>query len=371
MIKIKKMLALLLAAFFIFSLAACSKGGNAPTVAVESEQPVKSENSESVNEGMPKSSGDTLVVGTMAWPLGLPVKVAEENGYYDEVGLDVDIEIFATGGPVNEAMAAGELDVAVSGTASVYALATGMYTYVGDGLMTVDGEAIYARSDSEIAKQAANEKGVIGSAETVKGAEILGPLSTTSHFQAIMYAQEFGLTEEDFSMVSMDYAQAYQAFITGEGDLIATKSPESHMLEADGYVKICDITQVLGAPVVDAIYVQGEVAENRRNDVELFLYCYYKACEDLMNDETARREIAMRWYAEEGIEYTEDEMDAEVLARKYNTISTVDADTPMGTYMRQIGGFYCDKGMIEKENMTNIENSIDTSFFSNMKKWYH
>ncbi len=206
-------------------LAACgSDGGNTQAKDSGSSSTSESGQESKADSGSTGVSGEKLVVGTMANSLGLPVRQAELAGYFEEAGLDVDIEIFATGAPINEAMASGDLDVAVSGMASVYALATGMYTYVGDGVITTGGESIYARADSEIAKAAKSDSGVIGSAETVKGVSILGPLATTAHYQAIKYVESFGLTADDFSMVSMDYAQAYQAFVTGEGDLIATKN---------------------------------------------------------------------------------------------------------------------------------------------------
>ena len=153
----------------------------------ETKGEAAAESKEEGNMEAPVSSGKTLIVGTMANSLGLPVHQADIAGYFKDAGLDVKIEIFATGAPINEAMAAGNLDVAVSGMASVYALATGMYTYIGDGVITTGGESIYARADSPIAKAAANDRGVIGDAEVLKGASILGPLATTAHYQAIKY----------------------------------------------------------------------------------------------------------------------------------------------------------------------------------------
>ena len=47
-----------------------------------------------------KGSGEKLIVGTMANALGLPVHWAQEKGYFEDAGLDVDLEIFATGAPI-------------------------------------------------------------------------------------------------------------------------------------------------------------------------------------------------------------------------------------------------------------------------------
>lgn len=332
------------------------------TAAEESAGGEAAETEAAEEGGAAEVSGEELVIGTMANSLGLPVRQADLAGYFEDAGLNVSIEIFATGAPINEAMASGDLDVAVSGMASVYALATGMYTYVGDGVITTGGESIYARADSDIAKAAKSDRGVIGSAETVKDASILGPLATTAHYQAIKYAESFGLTADDFSMVSMDYAQAYQAFITGEGDLIATKMPYTNQLAEAGYVCVCDMNMVLDSPIVDTIFVQNDVAQNRAGDVQAFLNCYYRACEDLMNDEAMRRDVAMTWYAEEGITYSESDMDSEVDVKDYYTLDTINTDTKIGQFMVDIADFYVDQEMITAEELPNVAASIDDSF---------
>ncbi|PNV61688.1 ABC transporter substrate-binding protein [Clostridium sp. chh4-2] len=319
------------------------------------------------NKEAPVSSGKTLIVGTMANSLGLPVHQADIAGYFKDAGLDVKIEIFATGAPINEAMAAGNLDVAVSGMASVYALATGMYTYIGDGVITTGGESIYARADSPIAKAAANDRGVIGDAEVLKGASILGPLATTAHYQAIKYMETFGLTTDDFSMVSMDYPQAYQAFVTGEGDLVANKMPYTNQLEEAGYVKVCDMNMVSDSPIIDTIFTQNKVMEERSGDLELFLDCYYRACEDLMKDEANRRKVAMEWYAEEGITYSESDMDTEISVKDYYTRETVASENQLGQFMIDIGSFYVDQDVISKDDFPKVGASINSSLIENVK----
>lgn len=364
-------IALSMAAAMALSLVGC--GGDTSSAGTSESTSTSTATAETQSSaetsGKPTASGKTLIVGTMANSLGLPVHQAEIAGYFEEAGLDVQIEIFATGAPINETMAAGNLDVAVSGMASVYALATGMYTYIGDGVITSGGEAIYARPDSAIAQQAADDRGIIGSADTLKGVSILGPLATTAHYQAISYIEHFGLTADDFSMVSMDYPQAYQAFITGEGDLVAMKMPYTNQLEEAGYVRVCDMNQVLDDPIVDTIFVQNSVAEERAGDLELFLDCYYRACADLMSDEANRRDVAMTWYAEEGISYSESDMDAEIEVKDYYTLDEVDTDSAIGSFMNDIAQFFVDQEMINPNDLPNVEASVDHSFLDNVKTW--
>lgn len=298
----------------------------------------------------------------MAKAMGLPLKYALDQGYFKDRGLDVEIITFATGAPINEAMNAGELDVAVSGMANVYNLATGNFTYVGDTMISEKGQALYVRPDSAIAA-CTPEGGVIGSAETVKGMSILGPLSTSAQYNAIKYIEHFGLTSEDFSMVSMEYAQAYQAFITGEGDGIATIPPYSFQLEEAGMVNVASVATLMGQPLTDGIYVQNSVASERGADVQALLEGYYQACEELLADEELRKEVGMAWYAEEGVTYSDADMENEILAQTYTTLDSMKSDRYIfGATMTTMGKFFSTQGLIEEANLGNIEQSFDTSF---------
>lgn len=313
-------------------------------------------------------SGEVLRVGTMPVTLGVPVQYAYDQGYFQDAGLDVEIVLFATGAPVNEAMAAGEIDVAVSGMASVYALATGMYTYIGDGSITLDGEAIYARPDSDIVRSEGSIPGTKGSAESVKGRSILGPLATTAHFMAIKYVESLGLTADDFTMMSMEYAQAYQAFIMGDGDLLATKPPYTSQLEEAGYVQVCSIADAMGSAMVNANYAQNSVYQERREDLKVFLDCYYRACEELNNDPETRKEFSMKWYEENGITFSDADMEDEMETKIYHTFETLDTEEyPFGLTMESIGEFFTEQGMIEEENLPNIHACIDDTLVKELK----
>ncbi|MBE7722698.1 ABC transporter substrate-binding protein [Lacrimispora indolis] len=366
----KRRIAFLMSAvLLVSSLTGCggNAGGSAGSTSAAQQN---SEAKETSEEGQTKGSlsGKTLRVGTMPVTIGVPVQYAYDKGYFDEAGLDVEIVLFATGAPVNEAMAAGEIDVAVSGMASVYALATGLYTYIGDGSITLDGEAIYARSNSDIVKEEGVIPGTKGSAETVRGKSILGPLATTAHFMAIKYAESFGLTSDDFTMMSMEYAQAYQAFIMGDGDLLATKPPYTSQLENEGYVRVCGISEAMGSPMVNAIYTQNSIFEDRQEDLKLFLDCYYRACEELNQDKDLRKDYSMKWYEENGITFSEGDMEDEIETKIYHTLKTLDTEEyPFGFTMMSIGEFFMEQGMIDKENLPNIKACMNDSVIKELK----
>ena len=215
----KRMFAALLAVSMMIGMTAC---GSDNSSAGNSASGSSTETAKSDNAGS-DSSYDVLNVGTMALTCGIPVLYAEEQGYFKDAGLNVNIEIFATGAPINEAIAANQIDVAVSGFASVYSLANADCSWVAD-VNTTGGMGLYARSDFA---QCAEENGLIGSADTLKGIQILEPLGTAVQYMTESYAEKYGLTPNDINQVNMEYASAYQAFTTGEGDAMAANPPYS------------------------------------------------------------------------------------------------------------------------------------------------
>lgn len=223
----KKALALVFSAIMALSLAACG-GASSSTAAASS-------NADGGTKTEAKSY-DKLIVGTMPLTVGVQVQYAMDKDYFEDAGLNVEIEYFATGAPINEAIAANEIDIACSGFASVYSLANAGCVWLAD-VNTTGGMGVYARADSALAAAGntlTDNKNIIGSADTLKGLQVLEPLGTAVQYMAECYADKFGLTPNDINQVNMEFASAYQAFQTGEGDLAAMNPPYSYQMDEEG-----------------------------------------------------------------------------------------------------------------------------------------
>ena len=108
----KRAIAMLLAATVMTGLTACGGGsssGGGPGSA-----------SGGSGDGTFTASGKTLNVGVQSNIISIPTVYAEEKGYFDDLGLDVNLIMFPNGSPENEGLAAEQLDVASNGLASVY-----------------------------------------------------------------------------------------------------------------------------------------------------------------------------------------------------------------------------------------------------------
>lgn len=68
----------------------------------------------------PAHAGDTIRIGWVYAMANAPVVIANEKGYFKDAGIDVELLPFTSGPLVQQALAAGQLDMAYVGTPPVY-----------------------------------------------------------------------------------------------------------------------------------------------------------------------------------------------------------------------------------------------------------
>lgn len=331
--KAKKLIALILSVALVLSMAACSGNGA-------------------------KKDGkrDVLKVGTMALTMGVPVLYAQEKGYFEEAGLNVSVELFATGAPINEAIAAEQIDVAVSGFASVYSLANANCTWLAD-VNTTGGMGLYVRADSDAAKNPG--------AETLKGMKILEPLGTAVQYMTESYAAQFGLAPADINQVNMEYASAFQAFTTGEGDAMAANPPYSYQLLEAGYVELCNFEEATGVNMCDGCFARNKVVETRGEEIQLFINCLVKAMDELQ-DEQLRQEFTRKVYDTNAITCSDADLAHEIEDRAYVGSSAMkESGYKLGAAWVAITDFLVSAEKITSDNAPNVPKSINSTFVSN------
>lgn len=338
--KMKKLLAMILAAAMILCLTACT--GTAG-------------NTGSGNDDSASGEREVLRVGTMALTMGVPVLYAEEMGYFEEAGLNVSIELFATGAPINEAIAANQIDVAVSGFASVYSLANANCTWLAD-VNTTGGMGLFVRSDSDAAKNPC--------ADTLKGFKVLEPLGTAVQYMTESYAAQFGLQPDEIEQVNMEYASAYQAFTTGEGDAMAANPPYSYQLMDEGYIQLCTFEEATGVNMCDGCFARNEVVESRSEEIQLFINCLVKAM-DALQDPALRAEYTRKVYDTNAISCTDEALAHEIEDRAYVGTDAMKASGyKLGAAWVAITDFLVSAEKITAENAPNVPKSINTFFVS-------
>ena len=125
--KMKKALAILLASAMALSLAACSGGSGSSGESSES----------SSGEG-----GDLPVLRVAAMPTitSLPTYYIQENGLDEAAGFKMEVTMFDTGAPMNEALEADLWDVGLMGAADVTGMAKYDELIIGEVIESKDGK---------------------------------------------------------------------------------------------------------------------------------------------------------------------------------------------------------------------------------------
>ena len=358
-------------------LAGCGQKQEAPPSGEQAPASTQAQE-EGGEEGGGTSGG--LALSGRHWKIGGQVRqtslylyYARDLGLFQEAGLDVEIVTLANGPALNEALNAGEIEAAANGMAAVYVLPTENFYYVGDTTINFGGQAMYGRTDSDIVKAGVYDgTKYYGSPESVAGANILGLGAGPQQFIAYAYAEALGLDSEGIEFVAMDHAQAYEAFITGQGDLLATTPPYSNILEGDSaYTLVADYMDLAGGPLVDSFIVDRDLAEEYPDDVVAILNCCYEAMDRLAKDDGARAGYAVNLYKNEGgTTYSDEDMASEIKNVTFWTWESLEnPEYPFGNTMTVMGEFLMEQGLIEEGSMPQIEAALNHSYVDRLLEY--
>ena len=305
-----------------------------------------------------------LRVGTQANYIGAPAYYALEKGYFEEAGLNVDLIVFDSGAPINEALAAGQIDVGQSGFASVYSMAADVCTWIQDVDNAFRQQTLFCLPDSPILDYP-NENGIYGSAEAVDGMTAVVTTGTTSQFHIEQYAAMFGLKPSNLTELNLDFSAQYQAFISGNADLMSASGVSVYQIEDAGYVKLATFEDVVGLNLCDGIIVRNDVLKERRDDIVLYAKCVQRALDELGNDPELRFEYLKKFYADRG-QVIEDS----VLQRLsddtlYMTTDVITADDyRLAEQWGPITDFLIENGRVDDYGRENIDKNIDATVLS-------
>lgn len=184
----------------------------------------------------------------------LPIYIAQQEGWFEEAGLDIE-EVLFTNGPVQmESLSSDGWDIGCTGVGGVFAGVLGYDAVLLGSSNTDDGtQFVFARNDSDIVKAGQGHNvlsdQIYGDAESWRGKSILCNTGSVTQYVLIKVLEGFGLTVEDVNFVAMDPATAYSAFLAGEGDVcVLTGSGGTFkMLAADD-----QYTAVASGPMADS-----------------------------------------------------------------------------------------------------------------------
>jgi len=298
----------------------------------------------------------TLRVAVQPYYNSMQMAYIKDKGLDKANGLDLQPILFSNGATQNEALGAGLWDVALTGGAFVFGVANYDAKVIGSHIDGTGGNELYVRADSPIAKVVGYNPTyptVLGDPETVKGAKIIIATGTTSQLCAVKWIAAIGVKEEDVEMLNMDYASGYQAFLTGEADVVVLVSPFCFNAPGNGWVKAADLLS-LDAPNYEEIVASDDAYTNQKDALTTFLKLIYMANDALEANFDLKVEYTMKWYSDNANAVTIEQATQECKLKPLIT-SEKAKNLEMGIYEKNYADFMA---MIDKLDASQADNVL-------------
>lgn len=223
--------------------------------------------------GGPAAAGgtvDQITLGYSAWPGWFPLAVAEQEGIFEQVGLDVELTFFADYIASIEAMASGQLD-AVTQT-------------LNDTMASVAGgpeQVIVVVNDNSTGNDKVICDESVQSVEDLRGRTVAAEAGVVDHFLLVQGLQSAGLTEADIDFRGVLTDAAAASFAAGEFDCVGVFAPFwLTALERPGSHELFSSADFPGT-IPDHIVVSRELVDENPRAVQKLVDAWYLTLEHL------------------------------------------------------------------------------------------
>ncbi|MEL7357421.1 MAG: ABC transporter substrate-binding protein [Cyanobacteria bacterium J06560_6] len=208
--------------------------------------------------------------------------VAAEEGYFEKVGLDVEMSPYSSGGAMVPALAAGEVDITwFFPFPSLTAFATG-----------VDLEVVLLDHAPLTAERLIAGESVPDMA-ALQGKTLGVTIGTSGHHSLLAALDQAGLSQEDVTLVNLKPSEMAAAFSAGRIDAAWTWEPAAGKLNELGGADIATAKSV-GAYAVALWGVRKEFAEENPEVMMKFMEAWDMAQKDYLADTKS----GQKWEAE-------------------------------------------------------------------------
>ncbi len=178
-----------------------------------------------------------------------PWKVAIDDGSFERVtGREIRWRKFNTTGPVLTAMASGDVDIALSGSAGIAAAASRgidmQLFWIAEDIGAA--EALVARDGSGIETPA-----------DLAGKKLGVPFASTTHYHTLFALEHFRLDPDAVAILNMQPNQIAAAWLRGQIDAAFVWNPALGRIQKTGKVLVTSgELSALGRPTFDGLMVQ-------------------------------------------------------------------------------------------------------------------
>lgn len=260
-----RLFALLMAAVMVLALAACGGNNNPPASPSEPASPAPAEPSSPSEPAPAEPSAPTYEPATVrvAYMPNLgsagSLFVGIDQGYFEELGLTVEVYQFQGGPAEIAAQASGDIDISQIGH--------------GAHALCIEGQAVIFQMDHTTSLSdvvVGNKSHGINTAADLKGKTVAVQAGTSSEIILQQALAKAGLTVDDIKTVEMTVDGMTTAMITGQVDAAAAWSPNTITLQdalGDNYVNLGGNADFLDSAIFPSSYITTTKYAQENKDI--------------------------------------------------------------------------------------------------------
>lgn len=280
----------------------------------------------------------------------LPYYIADQKGWWGELGLEPDYSTFPSGAPQVAAAASGSWDVGGTGSAPAV-LGAARFDIVTIGVTNNEsaGNAMMARADEIEAIRA--------DPESLKGSQLLVTTNSTGEYAAAACLESYGLNyPEDIEVVNLNQAEIISAFATGTGKLAGLWAPNIYTLESRAGAELLCSGQDAGAIVPGALIARRDYAEANPEKVAEYLAVFLRGVNYIRNNKEESIDMMADFYALTGVELPREFLEREIdtrpmfnLDEQLELMDKADDSSTAEEWFDGLGGYMTSTGTLDSE----------------------
>jgi NitT/TauT family transport system substrate-binding protein len=218
---------------------------------------------------MGQAAAETFKLAHSTWVGYGPFFVAQENGYFKEEGVDLELVTMEDVKIRFAALAGGKIDALATtvDTMPLYLKPDGpVYKYLFALDDSKGGDGIVANKD-------------IKSIADLKGKKVAFTEGSVSQFYINVLLQEAGLSESDIEVINMTAGDAGSAFVTGNVDAAVTWEPWLSRGKASDHGHLLTDSSSKPGLITDVVLASEDVIKSRGNELKGIYRAWVRAVE--------------------------------------------------------------------------------------------
>ncbi|HIK57141.1 MAG TPA: ABC transporter substrate-binding protein [Synechococcales cyanobacterium M55_K2018_004] len=212
----------------------------------------------------PAAGGAPVRLGFSAWPGWFPWQIAQEQGIFQQNGVNVELKWFDGYLDSINALAAGQLD--------------GNSQTLNDTISSVSGGAdlvIVLTNDNSTGNDQIIVREGINSIADLRGKKVAAEEGTVDHFLLLLGLEKAGLTQADIDFQPLETGAAAAAFVAGQLDAVGVFAPfTTKALERPGSKTLFSSKDFPGA-ISDHLVVSRQLVSDRPDDVQKLVNSWF------------------------------------------------------------------------------------------------